>query len=287
MELTSAVWRLIGARVTGTRHRRQGRGCEDFAQMEVVPGRAVIAVVADGAGSAAQAARGAELAATAAASWIRQCLLRLPAEPEEAFLRDLLVQAMQHAYDAIYYQNTLHRALQGEPPQVFPGDLVQGNEATPVADSPPATMRAYATTLLLAVMTGRWAAFAQIGDGAIVAARTGGELELVLAPAAGEYLNETDFLTETDYLARLNLRTLPAPEIAALALMSDGVQWLAIDHANQQPHEGFFAPIFAFVAQPEANAEALETFLDSERVNARTDDDKTLIVAVRRQEANG
>jgi hypothetical protein len=70
-----------------------------------------------------------------------------------------------------------------------------------------------------------------------------------------------------------------------VALFSDGLLRLALNLAAAAPHAPFFNSLFAFLtSQPslDATAQALGEFLQSDRVNARTDDDKTLVVAWRR-----
>jgi hypothetical protein len=59
---------------------------------------------------------------------------------------------------------------------------------------------------------------------------------------------------------------------------------LALDFINSQPHGRFFTPLFATL-RSSGGTEGLRTalcgFLDSERVNTRTDDDKSLLLAIR------
>ena len=69
-----------------------------------------------------------------------------------------------------------------------------------------------------------------------------------------------------------------------LAVMSDGLTRLAIKLPADEPHLPFFQPLFAFVAHADEEEQAsrhLVDFLTSERVCARTDDDKSLVLAVR------
>ena len=140
----------------------------------------------------------------------------------------------------------------------------------------------FATTLLVAVAAGPWLSAAQVGDGAMVCRNTAGTLELLSKVRnGGEYVNETTFLTSADYLAGLHRRSLPAAEVDGLALFTDGIELLAITYPANSPHAPFFKPLFAFAEGDEATQAELEIFLRSDRVCERTDDDKTLIVAVR------
>ena len=66
--------------------------------------------------------------------------------------------------------------------------------------------------------------------------------------------------------------------------MSDGLIRLALKMPSQEPHPPFFHPLFGFTeaaAEEAGAAEKLALFLNSARVNDRTDDDKALVLAVR------
>ena len=66
-----------------------------------------------------------------------------------------------------------------------------------------------------------------------------------------------------------------------VSLLTDGLQMLALDYANNIPHVPFFSPLFKLTTEENFTIEALSRFLESERVCERTDDDKTLVLAVR------
>jgi hypothetical protein len=81
-------------------------------------------------------------------------------------------------------------------------------------------------------------------------------------------------------------RFSPLRPVDQVALFSDGLLTLALNVDENQPYAPFFTPLFAFAkeATDEAQAtQALATFLDSERVNQRTHDDKTLVLVTRRR----
>jgi Protein phosphatase 2C len=152
------------------------------------------------------------------------------------------------------------------------------------ADAVGRPLRDYACTLLCALIDGEAAAYAQLGDGAIVAGFRD-DIEPVFWPQQGEYANTTYFITAPEHLDRVQARTgAEVPE--RVALMTDGLQSLALRMADRSAHRGFFSPLFTdLLKQPEGEAEELREplrdFLDSPRVNGRTDDDKTLLLAVR------
>jgi len=99
----------------------------------------------------------------------------------------------------------------------------------------------------------------------------------------GEYANETHFLIQADALDQLVIDVYDT-RVSALAVMSDGLIRLALRMPSQEPHAPFFQPLLNFVESTTDAAGAarqLSAFLASERVNARTDDDKSLVLAVR------
>jgi hypothetical protein len=69
--------------------------------------------------------------------------------------------------------------------------------------------------------------------------------------------------------------------------MSDGLTRLALKRPNNEPHPPFFKPLFAFVESSASSndgaqaTDALTEFLTSPRVCERTDDDKSLVLALR------
>jgi hypothetical protein len=124
----------------------------------------------------------------------------------------------------------------------------------------------------------------QIGDGAIVTA-TDDDYGVVFWPETGEYANSTYFVTDVQALDHLQIKLLPyTPQ--KLALMTDGVHKLALQFATRSVHAPFFVPLFHRLMlekcgfSPLLNRQ-LVAFLDSKPVNQRTDDDKTLVLAVR------
>jgi hypothetical protein len=143
--------------------------------------------------------------------------------------------------------------------------------------------RQLACTLLGAVAGDAWTAYVQIGDGVIVFDGETG-YELAFWPANGEYANTTRFLTDEDYRAHLRIEIVPW-QVDEIALLTDGLQMLALDFAQARVHGPFFAPLFRTVRSgpdEETLRASLLEFMDSRRVNDRTDDDKTLLLATRK-----
>lgn len=143
----------------------------------------------------------------------------------------------------------------------------------------------YACTFLGIIVGEREAVSIQIGDGAIiVSTEEAGHYSWVFWPQHGEYANSTYFLTQTGALDTLQVERGPA--VDEVAVFSDGIERLVLDMAKRRVHSPAFQPIFEWLSGIEidksgAPSNALLAYLDSDHVNSRTDDDKTLVMATR------
>jgi hypothetical protein len=146
----------------------------------------------------------------------------------------------------------------------------------------------FACTLLAAVVWNDRAIYFQIGDGAIVESRRDepDRYTVVCWPQQGEYANMTNFLTDPDAAEKV-IRETRSGAIDEVAIFTDGIQRLALDYRARTAHAPFFAPLFAWLRPRPGGAsrelsDSLAVYLSSEKINSRTDDDKTLIMATRR-----
>jgi hypothetical protein len=239
------MWKLVYGSVRGTSHATSGQPCQDFCAGSLV-GSTLVAVCSDGAGSAELSHLGSKAAV--------ERFMEVAAPTESAPERTALEAWVDAARERVLEE----AATQGDVP------------------------RQLACTLLVAIVGDGWAVFAQIGDGVIVFNGDVG-YELAFWPDNGEYANTTRFLTDDDYRKHLRIEIVPR-QVSELAVMTDGLQMLALDFKGARVHDRFFEPLFRTVRN-NPNEEALRTslleFMDSKRVNERTDDDKTLLLAVR------
>lgn len=254
------VWRIIGASVTGTSHLARGLGCQDAHGIRHLAKEVTVIAVADGAGSAGRASEGSELAVKSSLDSLCASLENVPDLPDTS-LADALRGALIAARTSL---------------TEMAGAEEDDADAGHASDS----LDQFATTLILVVLAKRWLGIAQVGDGAAVVRDAEGSLQVLTIPSSGEYLNETFFLTSPDYLQKSHIRVWPL-SADALAVMSDGVQVLAINYADNTAHAPFFEPIFRFASNAHTSEDELRSFLESPKVCAHTDDDKTLVVAIR------
>ncbi len=245
-------WQVVAASICGKSHEKLGQLCQDAHHWEVLPEGVVVAAVADGAGSAVLGKVGAIVATQTAIETISSNQ-DMPSSSDEAGwqlrLRDALVAA-KIAVEA--------EALAC---QVKARDL--------------------ATTLIVAIASPSLIAAAQIGDGVIVVSDRQGNLIALTTPQRGEHINETTFLVSPNALDIAQI-VLWHGATASLAIMSDGLQMLALEINQGKPHAPFFNPLFRFLAEVTDETEAEEqlvALLRSERITKLADDDLTLLVA--------
>ncbi len=148
--------------------------------------------------------------------------------------------------------------------------------------------RDFACTLLACFVGQERSAFLQLGDGAIVISRREApdDYDYVFWPQQGEYANETLFATGRDAEDDLQFHVHNGP-VDEVALFSDGLQNMVLDYENRRAHSKFFMPMFKSVRTATSGysrrlSSALAEYLASPEILARTDDDKTLVLATRR-----
>ncbi len=245
------TWAVVGESVTGTSHAGRGTPCQDALRYRPFGPAAewLVVVVADGAGSAAHS----EVGATLVCDELVNRVVTLPST--HPFCREWAVELFAGVRNVV--------VTEAERRAVRPREL--------------------ACTALLAVIGPDTAAFAQLGDGAIVTG-DGTSYRTAFWPEPTEYANATDFLTDDRFADTIQFATTAEP-ITELAVLTDGLQRLALDFTARAPHPPFFRPLLRRLwesADPEPLIEPFRGFLDSPAVNSRTDDDKTLVLAVRR-----
>lgn len=260
----ASAWRVAAASVVGTSHLERDAPCQDAHGVTIIESPAVgdvlVCVAADGAGSAPRGGDGARL--------LCEFLLRTVGG---------LLTAGGRIADLTKAQGV--------------GWLDQfGLETDALAEQDGLSRRAYASTLLLAAVGQSEAAFYQVGDGAtaISFGPTPDVYDVPFWPERGAYANTTYFATDPDVAAHLQVEHMDT-RVDEVALFSDGVEGLALRYQDAAVHDPFFRGLFPPLratapigALDEELSGALARFLGSERVNARTDDDKTLLLATRR-----
>jgi hypothetical protein len=245
------VWRVIGGSVQGTSHISDAIPCQDACDIwnfKSDGSSVVVAAVADGAGSAKNGGDGARLAVEKA-SKIAVDTWYLPDRDVERFFFDLYSQTLDH----------LRR----------------------YAEAHGLELKECACTLLIAILIDGKGYFAQVGDGAwVVEVRN--RFECATWPQQGEFANETIFLTSEKALETIQI-VEEDRGITFFSGFTDGIQRLALHYASRSAHPPFFNYLKSGLSsnqEDELLTAALKTYLASDRINLRTDDDKTLVIGL-------
>jgi len=250
-------WKAIGKSVTGTSHLASGKGCEDVIQYSVLQDindeEVLICCASDGAGSA----RFASLASEFATNKVMESLSLFGLACYDPNEKDIFT-LVEDVYEGLALIARLQEVALNE----------------------------YSCTLLGCYLSKQTSVFFQIGDGAIVTGAGNGQYSTIWWPQNGEYHNTTTFIVDDPKLPNLRI-SITNEETKEIALFSDGLQMLALNMENKTVHHPFFNDLFTFLRKAddydkiEVLNNKLEAYLDSDTINNRTDDDKTLFLATR------
>lgn len=244
-------WRIVSASVCGSSHERAGQVGQDSNYWTKLEQGILVAAIADGSGSARLGHLGAKLSSRISVETICKFY---PFQLCSHSLKSLMVESVKASLSAIETEAKAHNAR----------------------------LEDFACTLIVFIASPGSLAIAQIGDGAVVIKENDGAIATLTSPSYGEYINETTFLTSRDAFDVMQINVCQK-SITHIAAFSDGLQRLGLNMPQGSPHLPFFSPLFDFISNVidtrKARAE-LEDFLRSPRVQERTDDDLTLLLAV-------
>lgn len=246
------MWKVVGASVVGTSHQGSATPCQDyleFLRCELGGNPVLVVAIADGAGSAPLSHFGAEEVVKALlkeVSSAKVSIEEVKLETIQSWFRNALLRLQERA---------AHAKLE---------------------------IKDMDCTAMLAILGEQSGVFAQIGDGAWVGGANG-TLEALTWPYKGEFANETKFLTSRDAFDAIQFYRNEQP-LTEVAGFTDGIESLALNIAAKTVHAPFFTRMFGELALCDDETSLLPPligFLSSDRVNGRTDDDKTLVLARR------
>ena len=247
------MWRSIAQSLPGPSHVARSSPCQDSHFLNLrgsEPDQTLIACVADGAGSSKYGGVGSEVTCQSIAESVDSFLTA------GGRLSDLTRD------DALRWCAAARARIDEEA-------TARGCRA-----------RDLATTLCAAIVAPSSSCFFQIGDGAIVLRRHQ-VYGVVFWPQSGEYANTTNFLTADRFAEQLEFIKTDGC-FSDVALMTDGLERLALRFDSRTPHAPFFDPFFQALRSAEDHTglnAALQEFLESASVRERSNDDKTLLLA--------
>ncbi len=249
-------WRWSLNSVTGPSHKLEGTECQDACAIAVMGahGERVLMAISDGAGSAARAREGAEIVVE---HWLKHFspLMSGPADP----VGDIQSLGRSSVEEVL-------RSIRRE------ADRRARQLGCSVSD--------FSATLLGAVVSPEGSFVAQVGDGCWVG-EVAGLLACLTWPLQGEFASQTQFAISDSAAEVLQCVHLPSG-LSALAGFTDGLERMALHLTPRIPEPGFFTPMFDLVSARGSGADTeICAFLDSERIQKESDDDKTLMLLVR------
>lgn len=244
-------WRVSALSVRGTSHVKSGQPCQDATHWAVEKSGLLLLAAADGAGSAKESLRGAETACKAAIEFLQKQEFNASSTSETG--RKVCKEAATAALNAVMAE----------------------------AEKSSIPVRELASTFIVMIAAPQWAAAAQVGDGAAILVDESGNFHALTKPMEAEYLNETVFLITDPLDEYLQAMSWSGP-VKSVALVTDGLQMLALKMPGGAPHAPFFQPLLKFLeseARDDAREEQFRKFLTSPRITQRADDDLTLVLA--------
>jgi hypothetical protein len=254
-------WKAIARSATGTSHKDQKIPCQDYGHYRIFD-NVIVGAVADGAGSAKYSDIGSKVAVETTLKYLSRISEHLQKRKRfwERVSQPLSEQEAKKLFTKTVNHVIANLKKQAEIKDYYVNDL--------------------ACTLLVFVATPEWVAAMQIGDGFMVMRSQDTEYQMLFKPDKGEFFNETTFLTSVNALEEMQVEVFLGKQ-EFICCSTDGLEKVAIRFSDWQPFPPFFKPLEAYLReteQPENDDQYIMDFLNSQRLNARTDDDKTLLL---------
>ncbi|WP_414544055.1 PP2C family serine/threonine-protein phosphatase [Nostoc sp. CCY0012] len=257
-------WKAIARSEVGTSHQSQEIPCQDYGFYRIYDD-VIVGAVADGAGSAKYSDVGSQLAVKTGLKYLSKISEYLH-KRKRCWQR--FSQKLSQTEAEKLFSKTHKKVL---------AELC--NKATTEDYS----IHDLACTLLVFVATPNWLAAMQIGDGFIVVRpHEDSGYQLLFKPDKGEFANETTFITSENALKEMQVDVISG-EQEFICVSTDGLEKVAIRLQEWKAFPPFFKPFEEYLREtsnPEENDKYLIELLQSERLNARTDDDKTLLLCL-------
>lgn len=255
-------WKYYFSSVKGTLHEKTGTPKQDnlcVSTFEINNTQYIISAVADGAGSAKHSDESAKYICKflnrKMSNWLKTNIIT-------SFNKDLFCSWIRN------FQQILNRYIRKKKLE---------------------SIRDFATTILFAVLSDKGNVFIQLGDGAISIGNAT-DFNCVFKPQKGEYTNTTHFITESQFDKYIMFKIVNE-NIERLAMHTDGIEMISLINL-ESPSLSFFNPFFEYLNNEPAGenkelSNDLTEFLTSDRVNKRTNDDKTLVIIANSMDTNG
>lgn len=254
-------WQAVGWKEQGRGHIKNNTPCQDDFNDKIISNEQVmIGAVSDGMGSAAHSELGSQI-------------------------------AVQIAIDLLNQNNWLNTRPNETQARAFFEKLLKSvvTEIQAEAKNKGYAVRDLACTLLAFVATPDWLAAMQVGDGLIVIRpKEEATYELLFRPTKGEYGNETVPITSSTASQEMQVIVIPKT-VDFICAATDGIEHISLLKSKKWiAYDEFFEPLErqimrSNITQTEKQ-NILRDFLNSDQVNQKTDDDKTVLLCIQQEE---
>ena len=249
-------WQVVARSAIGTKHVLKKQPCQDHGNYhKLFEGEIIIGAISDGMGSAKHSDTGSKVAVEVAISQLKN----------------------------IDWQKKLTEREKAK--EIFHNLLITASsELKNEAEQHGYSMQDLACTLLVFVATPDWFTAMQVGDGLLVVrSKDDKDYKLLFQPDKGEFANETTSITSSDVLDEIHIRLEPKP-YEFICAATDGIENISLmKREGWRPSEKFFRPLEQYMLSQESEShksEEIDKFLNSDKINLKTDDDKTLLICV-------
>ncbi len=248
-------WKVVAASVSGIAHSAHGNPCED-AFYWLKQNGVFIAIVCDGAGSAAESDFGAQHGSKTICEEVLIQFNSIEEHPDREELEFWIRTAIKTA------RNTLPGVINAE-------DMVR-----------------YHATLVGVIVTDETGLFFHIGDGLAMAVKNDQWQDAVVSkPENGSTALKTYFYTEPHWFKHLRFTEL-SPDTEVIALMSDGAMSFVANQDGSKIDPDFIVPVDKHLQEIDSDKgiAALTASLNRPETQNITTDDKTLLWARRTED---
>lgn len=242
----------------GFSHLDNGQSCEDSHSVLVLPNGWLIAIAADGAGSAKHGGEGARLVC------------------------QILIEHLRAGWGRRHPAFLARISKRGVESKILAGIEKARKFIIKTAPDIGASIDDFHATVIGCVVNESGGYFFHIGDGAGCAMNPTDDDDFVVSrPENGPYAETTFFFTEERWKKHLRITEI-GKQHTIVTLMSDGVMPLALT-SDMRPFSPFLAPVSSFLSSVnrEDGEAALTATLDNHAVREITHDDKTFVWASR------
>jgi hypothetical protein len=254
------TWKTLAHSARGVRHQQEKMPCQDAGGI-LLTGQAIIGAVADGAGSAKKSEIGSQLAVEITKAELNKALGHI-------LVHELL------GFRLIWGEKKTRQIFE----RVLKANIKALNSKAKELKCPTEQL---ACTLIGFIITPRWTAIGQIGDGFVVIRRSEEEeYELVFPPEKGEFANQTYFITGKRAEAKMQVSVINSP-LDFIFASTDGLEKMALSLVEKQAYAPFFKGIEKNF-RLSVGKEWLKDWLENNKaVNQKTGDDKTVVIGAK------